>query len=207
MSYAFSLLLGTALCSPSLFFKAQALYLSQARNLTSGSQSIEATQAHYISQTIDSTSHERQVELLNRQNYTKPRVTGQSVFGHDKFGRNGNYISSRNTQDLSEVVCGPRAKRCTYKSSFGSIDRKSKPSQLVCRNKYNKPDFQTKYEEAKFFMIKSFNEDDIHKSIKYNVWASTPRGNEKLDAAFQDAQRLTSKGSKCPIFLFFSVSN
>ncbi|XP_074559866.1 YTH domain-containing protein ECT4-like [Curcuma longa] len=178
----------------------------KVRNLTSDSQSVEATQGHYISQTITSTSRERQAWLLNRQNYTKPRAIGQSVFGYDKFGRNGNYSSCRNTQDLSEVVRGPRANRGRYKSSFVSTDRKLNPSQLVCRNKYNEPDFQTKYEEAKFFMIKSFNEDDIHKSIKYNVWASTPRGNEKLDAAFWDAQRLVSEGSKCPIFLFFSVN-
>ncbi|KAG6477150.1 hypothetical protein ZIOFF_066402 [Zingiber officinale] len=178
----------------------------KARNLTSDSQSVEATQGHYISQTINSTSHKRGVGLLNRQNYVKPRVTGQSAFGYDKFGRNGNYSSCRNTQDLREAVWGPRANRGTYKSSFGSTDRKSNPSQLVCRSKYNKSDFQTKYAEAKFFMIKSFNEDDIHKSIKYNVWASTPRGNEKLDAAYWDAQRVMSKGSKCPIFLFFSVN-
>jgi hypothetical protein len=56
-------------------------------------------------------------------------------------------------------------------------------------------------------MIKSYSEDDIHKGIKYNVWASTPNGNNKLDAAFHDAQALTKeKGTKCPVFLFFSVS-
>ncbi|TVU48324.1 hypothetical protein EJB05_07957, partial [Eragrostis curvula] len=59
------------------------------------------------------------------------------------------------------------------------------------------------YDAAKFFVIKSYSEDDIHKSIKYNVWASTTNGNKKLDAAYQEAQ---SKGSACPIFLFFSVN-
>ncbi|KAM0898226.1 hypothetical protein ACQ4PT_022065 [Festuca glaucescens] len=50
-------------------------------------------------------------------------------------------------------------------------------------------------------------EDDIHKGIKYNVWASTPNGNNKLDAAFHDAQALTKeKGTKCPVFLLFSVN-
>ncbi|KAF2320043.1 hypothetical protein GH714_022453 [Hevea brasiliensis] len=32
-------------------------------------------------------------------------------------------------------------------------------------------------------------EDDNHKSIKYDVWASTPNGNNKLGAAFRDAER------------------
>ncbi|KAJ8513049.1 hypothetical protein OPV22_003483 [Ensete ventricosum] len=46
-------------------------------------------------------------------------------------------------------------------------------------------------------------EDDIHKSIKYNVWASTPHGNKKLDAAYQESKEKTSG---CPVFLFFSVN-
>lgn len=29
------------------------------------------------------------------------------------------------------------------------------------------------------FIIKSFGEDDVHRSIKYSVWSSTQRGNEK----------------------------
>ncbi|XP_010257809.1 PREDICTED: YTH domain-containing family protein 1-like [Nelumbo nucifera] len=47
------------------------------------------------------------------------------------------------------------------------------------------------------------NRDDVHKSIKYNVWASTPNGNKKLDAAYQEAQE---KPDCCPVFLFFSVN-
>nr|CAB3452032.1 unnamed protein product [Digitaria exilis] len=46
-------------------------------------------------------------------------------------------------------------------------------------------------------------EDDVHKSIKYNVWASTPNGNKKLDAAYQDAKE---KSSESPVFLLFSVN-
>ena len=75
------------------------------------------------------------------------------------------------------------------------------------RDQYNKPDFITNYENAKFFVIKSYSEDDIHKSIKYNVWASTPVGNKRLDSAYQEA--LTKCGgdtNKYPVFLFFSVS-
>jgi hypothetical protein len=53
---------------------------------------------------------------------------------------------------------------------------------------------------ARFFVIKSFSEDDIHKSIKLNVWASTDNGNKKLDAAFK------SSHTKGPIYLFFSVN-
>ncbi|KAF8390836.1 hypothetical protein HHK36_023135 [Tetracentron sinense] len=77
----------------------------------------------------------------------------------------------------------------------------------IRRDQYNLPDFPTKYDHALFFVIKSYSEDDIHKSIKYNVWASTPNGNKRLDSAFQDAQeRMGEKSSQCPVFLFFSVN-
>ncbi|XP_048564245.1 YTH domain-containing protein ECT4 [Triticum urartu] len=77
----------------------------------------------------------------------------------------------------------------------------------VRRDSYNLPDFVTKYEQALFFVIKSYSEDDIHKSIKYNVWASTPNGNKRLDNAYKIAQeRMAGKGTKCPVFLFFSVN-
>merc|ERR1712113_981178 len=43
---------------------------------------------------------------------------------------------------------------------------------------------------AKFYVIKSFGEDDVHKSIKYNLWCSTERGNRKLDEAFNESKRI-----------------
>eukprot|EP01084_Bolivina_argentea_P115441 205284_1 len=77
---------------------------------------------------------------------------------------------------------------------------------------------------SKFYVIKSFGEDDVHKSIKYNLWCSTERGNRKLDEAFNESKRInqvnnaqnkdkdhkeidprdTTRG--CPVYLFFSVN-
>ena len=89
----------------------------------------------------------------------------------------------------------------------GKNDARSTLNATVRRDMYNLADFTTKYDHALFFVIKSYSEDDIHKSIKYNVWASTPNGNRRLDNAFQYAQeKMSEKGSKCPVFLFFSVS-
>ncbi|KAH7866142.1 hypothetical protein Vadar_016152 [Vaccinium darrowii] len=77
----------------------------------------------------------------------------------------------------------------------------------IRRDLYNLEDFQTQYENAKFFVIKSYSEDAIHKCIKSDFWSSTPNGNTKLDAAFHDAEAKTIEtGTKCPIFLFFSVN-
>ncbi|CAN6819135.1 unnamed protein product, partial [Brassica oleracea] len=63
----------------------------------------------------------------------------------------------------------------------------------------NNHDFFTDYNDAKLFIIKSYSEDNVHKSIKYNVWASTSNANKKLDARPKD-----EKEQPCPVFLLFS---
>lgn len=63
-------------------------------------------------------------------------------------------------------------------------------------------DFVTEYKNARFFIIKSYSEDNVHKSIKYGVWASTTNGNKKLDSAYREAKE---KEEHSPIFLLFSV--
>lgn len=50
-------------------------------------------------------------------------------------------------------------------------------------------------DDSAVFIIKSFTEEDIHKSIKYSVWSSTNYGNTKLNNEFK--QR--------PVFLIFSA--
>jgi hypothetical protein len=63
---------------------------------------------------------------------------------------------------------------------------------------------------AKHFVIKSFSEENVYRSIEHGVWASTPSGNHKLNVVFQDIQHRTqgklSDNHRCPIFLYFSVS-
>jgi hypothetical protein len=74
---------------------------------------------------------------------------------------------------------------------------------------FNSSEFTTEYDDAKHFIIKSYSEENVLKSIQYGVWASTPNGNKKLDEAYQDAQQRIAAGSSssCPVFLFFSVSS
>ena len=79
---------------------------------------------------------------------------------------------------------------------------------IIRSDQYNRDDFPIDCPDAKFFVIKSYSEDDVHKSIKYNVWSSTPNGNKRLDSAYEDAQRISAgKPRNCPIYLFFSVSD
>ncbi|XP_047045980.1 YTH domain-containing protein ECT2-like [Lolium rigidum] len=116
----------------------------------------------------------------------------------------------------SEIV----AKSCTSMLHIGNPQ-----GEIIIRtDQYNGDDFQLVYPNAKFFVIKSYSEANVHKSIKYGVWSSSRLGNRKLDRAFKDAQMITTSSSAmkssqsafssketassalCPVFLFFSVN-
>ncbi|KAK7247261.1 hypothetical protein RIF29_42141 [Crotalaria pallida] len=136
-------------------------------------------------------------------------------------GRSGGYYGygNDNMDGLNELNRGPRAKGNKNQKGFAPTilavkgqnlpatlstgEEKDKTSFVPDLDQYNKAEFPEEYTDAKFFIIKSYSEDDIHKSIKYNVWASTQNGNKKLDAAYQEAQQKTGG---CPVFLFFSVN-
>ncbi|KAL2534438.1 evolutionarily conserved C-terminal region 5 [Abeliophyllum distichum] len=103
---------------------------------------------------------------------------------------------------------GPRSSKAMSKSLPGEgtssgVHKDVESTSGFDISQFNAPDFTTDYENANFFVIKSFSEDNIHRSIKYNVWASTSLGNRKLDAAYREAKEINGI---CPVFLFFSVN-
>ncbi|KAG8972943.1 hypothetical protein FRB90_010073 [Tulasnella sp. 427] len=71
---------------------------------------------------------------------------------------------------------------------------------LLAAKGYNPTTFETKPAFARFFVIKSYTEDDVHKSLKYEIWSSTEPGNKRLDKAFKE------NNGRGPIYLFFSVN-
>lgn len=102
---------------------------------------------------------------------------------------------------------GPRASKLKGKGATeqglpSGANENNLSASGILLDSYNRLDFVTDFENAKFFVIKSFSEDNIHKSIKYKVWASTPHGNKKLDVAYHEAKEIQPN---CPVFLFFSV--
>ena len=56
-------------------------------------------------------------------------------------------------------------------------------------------------EASTFYVIKSFSEEDVHKSIKYGVWSSSKNGNQTLTNSFNLA-----KGKGGNVYLFFSCN-
>uniref|UniRef100_A0A4W5M3X9 YTH domain-containing family protein n=1 Tax=Hucho hucho TaxID=62062 RepID=A0A4W5M3X9_9TELE len=72
--------------------------------------------------------------------------------------------------------------------------------KLRALNNYNPKDFDWNLKNGRVFIIKSYSEDDIHRSIKYSIWCSTEHGNKRLDGAYR------SLGAKGPLYLLFSVN-
>jgi hypothetical protein len=87
-------------------------------------------------------------------------------------------------------------------SSVAAATGKPAGSQSISSqtNPYNPKEFDLSPKSARFFIIKSYAEDDIHRSIKYGIWCSTEYGNKRLDAAYRERE------GKGPVFLFFSVN-
>ena len=77
----------------------------------------------------------------------------------------------------------------------------SKYRNLIDINQRNSKIIETINSNCKFFVIKSFSEEDVHKSIKYNVWSSSKDGNLTLSNAFRIAEE--GKGN---VYLFFSCN-
>lgn len=71
---------------------------------------------------------------------------------------------------------------------------------LIKTKGYNPTTFDIRPSFARYFVIKSYTEDDVHKSLKYEIWSSTDPGNKRLDKAFKEVN------GRGPIYLFFSVN-
>ncbi|XP_042429999.1 YTH domain-containing protein ECT2-like isoform X1 [Zingiber officinale] len=157
---------------------------------------------NFRSNIYDSSMNGRWVMSMDNKYKHRCQVNGFSGYGNE------------NLEGLSELNKGPRAGHFRNQKGFGpnfsvAARGQSLPtnaqdsSEVPDKDQYNKLDFSVMYSDAKFFIIKSYSEDDIHKSVKYNVWSSTPHGNKKLDGAYQESKE---KINECPVFLLFSVN-
>ncbi|EMS60886.1 hypothetical protein TRIUR3_07952 [Triticum urartu] len=108
----------------------------------------------------------------------------------------------------AEKHSGQRSPAIVAKSYTSRLIVGNSDGTIIIRpDQYNGNDLRVDNPYAKFFVIKSIGEADIHKSIKYGVWSSSSSGNSKLDCAYRDADRIAKRNStKCPVFLFFSVN-
>lgn len=76
--------------------------------------------------------------------------------------------------------------------------------KLMNKFNFNPRELNLNMKNARFFIIKSYSEDDIFRSIKYSSWTSTEHGNRRLNDAFSEQEKT---GVKTPIYLLFSVNS
>ncbi|KAI8869213.1 YTH-domain-containing protein, partial [Ramicandelaber brevisporus] len=64
--------------------------------------------------------------------------------------------------------------------------------------------------KARFFVIKSFTQSDVQKSVKHGFWSSTIPGNERLDSAYSNPPPEYDPNDPnpqpWPVYLFFSIN-
>ncbi|CAF3834305.1 unnamed protein product [Rotaria sordida] len=112
---------------------------------------------------------------------------------------NGDFLNwTNNNSDRSSH--NHNTKRQNYSSSRTTNSNQESFETPKHNHQYNPKDFNLNPKGARFFVIKSYSEDDVHRSIKYNIWCSTEHGNKRLDNAFRERE------GKGPIYLFYSVN-
>lgn len=121
--------------------------------------------------------------MQNRQAWTPAR--------NGNMGRNNrNCMQIHNHSSDQQVI----------QQSNGGFPNHPVLDKLRTNNNYNPKEYDPTPKNARFFIIKSYSEDDIHRSIKYSIWCSAEHGNKRLDAAFKE------RDNKGPVFLFYSVN-
>ena len=125
-------------------------------------------------------------------------------------GNRGNYNQYYYNQNMNYNNRYPsQYKSQQYYNPFIQQQMLYRTEMYICSRYRNLIDINTKnanlYEKidrnSKFFIIKSFSEEDVHKAIKYGVWSSSKNGNLTLSNAFQ-----ITKEKNGNVFLFYSCN-
>lgn len=120
-------------------------------------------------------------------------LNDKSKLDESKFSSNGttkqNTAGSATSAPKSETSIEQLSQQT---NNLQIVDQSQQQQQLTVYmnpSAYNPIEFNTTPKAARFFVIKSYSEDDIHRSIKYNIWCSTEHGNRRLDSAYFKGNR------------------
>ena len=136
---------------------------------------------------------------------------GQKRYRRGGFrGNRGNYNQNYYNQNMNYNNRYPsQMQPQPYYNPFMQQQMLYRTEMYICSRYRNLIDINSKnsslYEKvdsnSQFFVIKSFSEEDVHKSIKYGVWSSSKNGNLTLSNAFQ-----ITKEKNGNVYLFFSCN-
>lgn len=135
----------------------------------------------------------------------KPAAPPMHSGNRDTTSWNGTNASVKSGSKAGGTRAGQQRNRSGGNAGLSNISAPSQPvvpvlAKLKSTNDYNPKEFSLRLKDVRFFIIKSYSEDDIHRSIKYSVWTSTEHGNRRLNDAFKEHHK------KGPMYLLFSVN-
>ncbi|XP_052235217.1 YTH domain-containing family protein 1-like isoform X2 [Dreissena polymorpha] len=132
-----------------------------------------------------------------RNNWGAPRSTRSAT------SSSYSTVNSGGASNTPPAVVSPgNASVSTGSASLSSAVDDAHPVLEILKstNQYNPKELTLNTKGARYFIIKSYSEDDIHRSIKYSLWCSTEHGNKRLDTAFKERE------GKGPVYLLYSVN-
>ena len=140
---------------------------------------------------LDNSKNDEQNTTASSTNSEK-NINNNSTSSTNNNNNNSNNNVNNNNNNNSSSSYSPQQ---SDETASAAVSPKFK-----LQNQYNPKEFNLTPKGARFFVIKSYSEDDVHRSIKYNIWCSTEHGNRRLDQAFRERE------GKGPVYLFFSVN-
>lgn len=130
----------------------------------------------------------------NQENVSASATATNSPPGEMVADSNKTTNSSNNTQMAGSYPRNTKSQNERHHINIQLQSININPSE------YNPKEFNLAPKAARFYVIKSYSEEDVHRSIKYNIWCSTDHGNRRLDMAFAKSD------GNAPVYLFFSVN-
>ena len=155
---------------------------------------------------MDQSSNQNQGDAQKKQNRG---WRGQKKYRGNKRGGNNYFNNNYNNRLTPQYQAYHQQYQGQYYNPYFQQQMLYRTEMYICLKYKNLIDINQKNSKlgdivnsnCKFFVIKSFSEEDIHKSIKYNVWSSSKNGNLTLSNAFN-----LTKEKNGNVYLFYSCN-
>lgn len=138
--------------------------------------------------------------ILNEDYSIKNKINKEYVNNKDLMNKEDSCLLDYKTKEQTRIIsCSMQTLKSIYN---GYIDHRY-PDISLLKKKYSLPYIKIDVKKNSiYFIIKSFNIENIHKAIKYNVWSTTYSGNILFNQAYTLAQ-----SRDADVYLFFSTNS
>ena len=151
-------------------------------------------------QEVTQPQYQNNQNYQNNHNYQKRGNRRGNYRGNNNYRGKGNYQQNQfRPQVQNRQFMNPYyAQEMIYRTEMYIY---TKYRHLIDINVKNNGLSKKLTDASSFYVIKSFSEENVHKSIKYGVWSSSKNGNQTLTNSYNLAQ-----GKKGDVYLFFSCN-